>query len=60
MIREWYLMKIICNQKESDIMNEEKSFPKTSINCLITIYLTSFTKPYFQRNYENLDNVCFI
>ena len=40
--------------------NEEKSFPKTSINCLITIYLRTSTKPYFIGDYENLDNACFI
>ena len=40
--------------------NEEKSFTKTSINCLITIYLTPSTKPYFIRDYANLDNVYFI
>ena len=41
-------------------MNEEKSFSKTNINCLITIYLTPFTKPYFIKDYENLDNAYFI
>ena len=40
--------------------NEEKSFPKVGINCLITIYLTPSTKPYFIRDYENLDNAYFI
>ena len=41
-------------------MSEEKSFNKTNINCLITIYLTLSTNPYIIRNYENLDNAYFI
>ena len=40
--------------------NEEKSFAKTSINCLIAIYLRTSTKPYFIRDYENSDNAYFI
>ena len=38
----------------------KKSFPKTSINCLIMINLKPFTKPYFTKDYENLDNAYFI
>ena len=41
--------------QEVIIMNENK----TNINCLITIYLTPSTNPYFIRNYENLDNAYF-
>jgi len=41
-------------------MNEEKSFPKTSINYLITIYLRTSTNPYFIRDYKNFDSAYFI
>jgi len=35
-------------------------YTKNYINCLITIYLTPSTKPYFIRDYKNLDNAYFI
>ena len=40
--------------------SEEKSFPKTSINCLITIYLRTSANPYFIRDYKKFDNAYFI
>ena len=42
------------NEKNSE------SLSKVVINCLITIYLTPSTKPYFIRDYENLDDAYFI
>jgi len=39
---------------------EEKVFHKTSINCLITIYLRTSTNPYFITDYKNFDNAYFI
>ena len=36
--------------------NEEKSFQKSGINCLITIYLRTSANPYFIRDYKKFDN----
>ena len=47
-------------RKNRKLDENTKSLPSTSINCLITIYLTPSTKPYFIRGYENLDNAYFI
>ena len=45
----------------SDVyMNNNESCHKTSINCLITIYLRTSANPYFIRNYKNFDNAYFI
>ena len=37
--------------RKNNKMNEEKSFPKTSINCLNLIYLTLFTNPYNAKGF---------
>ena len=34
----------------------EQNSIKTNINRLIAVYLTPSAKPYFIRNYENLDD----
>ena len=40
--------------------NEEKSFQKSGINCLTSIYLTPFTNLYKIRDCWKLDNAYFI
>jgi len=47
-------------RKNKKMAENTKSLPSTSINCLITIYLRTSTKPYFIRNYKKFDNTCFM
>ena len=47
-------------RKNKKMDENAKSLPSTSINCLITIYLTPSLNSYFIRDYEKIDNAYFI
>ena len=56
---DMYQKRKMRQEKKNSESNQE-SFPNVGINCLITIYLRTSTKPYFIRNYKKVDNTCFM
>lgn len=56
---DMYQKRKVRQEKKNSESNQER-FHNVPINCLITINLRTSTNPYFIRDYENLDNACFI